>query len=326
MSKYALKLLIQMIPLLLGISLVSFTIMHLAPGGPMMIVAGDSEATLDPEQVALLRARYGLDQPIPVQFVKWLSNIARGDFGMSFIENRPVLDMIMERLPNTLYLNLVVLLVTYALTIPIGVMSALRQYSRFDIGVTTVAFWGQAMPNFWFALLLIVTFAIPIQWVPTSGMATHEVTLTDAGFMAVVLDRLKYLMLPAIVLITERLTGLTRYMRASMLEVVGQDYVRTARAKGLSERVVIYRHALKNAILPIITLAGFTLSALFSGSVIVERIFSWPGVGNLSIQSIFQRDYSVVMAFNIIGATLTIMGMLLVDLAYAFIDPRIRFD
>jgi len=323
---YIIRRTLQMIPLLIGITVISFSIMHLAPGGPIGILGGEGNAQLDVQQIERLRAKYGLDKPIPVQYVVWLGNLIKGDFGISFAEHRPVLEIIAERLPNTLYLNLVVLILSYALAIPIGVASALRQYSPFDMTVTTLAFWGRAMPNFWLALLLIFAFAIRIDWIPTSGMATYGVRAAEEGFLAVLIDRLRYLLLPVIVLVTSRMTGLTRYMRSSMLEVIREDYIRTARAKGLSERIVIYRHALRNALLPIVTLAGFTLSALFSGSVIIEHIFSWPGLGSLSIRAIWQRDYSVVMAFNTIGAFLTILGLFLSDLAYGLVDPRIRYD
>jgi len=323
---YIIRRTLQMIPLLIGITVISFSIMHLAPGGPIGILGGEGNEQLDVQQIERLRAKYGLDKPIPVQYVVWLGNLIKGDFGISFAEHRPVLEIIAERLPNTLYLNLVVLILSYALAIPIGVASALRQYSPFDMTVTTLAFWGRAMPNFWLALLLIFAFAIRIDWIPTSGMATYGVRAAEEGFLAVLIDRLRYLLLPVIVLVTSRMTGLTRYMRSSMLEVIREDYIRTARAKGLSERIVIYRHALRNALLPIVTLAGFTLSALFSGSVIIEHIFSWPGLGSLSIRAIWQRDYSVVMAFNTIGAFLTILGLFLSDLAYGLVDPRIRYD
>ena len=328
MGRYVLKLLLQMVPLLIGITIISFAMMHLAPGGPMAVAVGDEEmqASLTPEQVDRIRARYGLDQPIHIQYFRWVSNMARGDFGTSFTQNRPVGTIILERLPNTLYLMFVVIVLAYLIAIPIGVWSAIRQYSVFDMSVTTLAFWGQAMPNFWLALLLIFTFAIRYPGIPTSGMATYGVDLSTSGFVEVLFDRLRHFILPVTVLTAQRTTALTRYMRSSMLDVIRLDYVRTARAKGLAERAVLYRHALKNAILPVITLAGFTLSQLFSGSVIVERIFSWPGLGNLSIQAIFQRDYAIIMAFVTIGALLTVTGMLLVDIAYAYVDPRIRFD
>ena len=326
MRTYVMRTLLQMIPLMLGITLIAFCIMHLAPGGPISLMSGESGDDLDAEQIQRLREQYGLDRPLPVQYVNWAGRLLRGDFGMSFAENRPVSVMIVERLPNTLYLNMVVLVLTYLIAIPVGIISAVRQYSAFDMTVTTLAFWGQATPNFWLALLLIYALALPISWIPTSGMASLGVSISSHGLVAVVLDRMRYLLMPTIVMVTAGVCGLTRYMRSSMLEVVREDYIRTARSKGLAERVVLYRHALRNALLPIVTLAGFTLASLFSGSVVIEQIFSWPGLGSLSIRSIFQRDYNVVMAINTVGAFLTVVGLLLADIAYALVDPRIRFD
>ncbi len=323
MARYLRRRLAQMLIILFGISLVSFFIMHLAPGSPIDLLVERNAPQSEKERIAKV---YGLDKPIYVQYFKWLGQILRGDFGRSFISGEPVIDMILARLPYTLYLNFVVMVFIYLLAIPIGVISALKQYSWVDHGVTLFAFIGQAMPTFWLAMLLIYFVAIPIPWLRTSGIATYGINIHTAPFFEVVVDRLRYLILPASVMIFTSLGGITRYMRSSMLEVIRQDYVRTARAKGLSERVVNFKHAFRNALLPIVTLLGHELPILFSGSFIIEVIFSWPGLGLVAMRAISQRDYMVIMAFNTIGATMTVLGTFLADLLYVVVDPRIRYD
>jgi peptide/nickel transport system permease protein len=319
---YTARRLLQVIPLLIGISIINFFIMHLAPGNPVLLLT-DRNAT--PEEVARITALYGLDQPIHVQYVRWLGRVLKGDFGRSFIDGRPVIDHILDSLPYTLYLNFLVMILIYLFSIPIGITSALKQYSRFDHVVTFFAFLGQALPGFWFALLLIYAIGIKSSWLPISGVATIGVGLKTHGLWMVIVDRAKHLILPVTVISLGSMAGITRYMRSSMLEVIRQDYVRTARAKGLPEKVVIRKHALRNALLPIITLAGFELPLLFSGSAIIETIFSWPGLGLLSIRAVFQRDYQVVMALNMIGAFLMVAGNFLSDILYVLVDPRIKY-
>lgn len=321
MLQYFLKRLIQIIPLLFGISLVSFFIVHLAPGGPLAAIGAEAE----PEIAEKLSVEYGLDQPIYVQYVKWMGHILQGDFGRSYVQRRPVSEMILERIPNTLYLNAVTISLAYLIAIPLGIISAVRRYSRLDAVVTVSAFLGLAMPNFWLAFLLIYLFALPTGW-PISGISTYGINFETYGWISVIGDRLQYLLLPAFVLVTASLASITRYMRASMLDVLGEDYVRTARAKGLSEQKVIYKHAVRNALLPVITLAGYILPNLFSGTVIVEQIFAWPGVGFLAYRAVLERDYPVVMAFNMIGAALTVFSFLIVDMLYVLVDPRIKYD
>ncbi|MFO8059251.1 MAG: ABC transporter permease [Bacillota bacterium] len=323
MKSYVVKRLIQMVPLLIGISIVSFAIMQMAPGDPVDLL---TERNATAEERARTRSLYGLDRPLHVQYWIWLTNMLRGDFGHSYVRGRPVLEMILERLPNTLYLNVAVSALIYCLAIPIGVASALRQYSTFDHGVTGFAFLGQALPNFWFGLLLLYGIALKVDLIPVGGIATYGVTVAEKGLWLVLLDRLRYLILPVAVMGLSALAGITRYMRSSMLEVTGQDYIRTARAKGLSERIVIYKHAMRNALLPIVTIIGFQIPVLFSGSVIIENIFSWPGLGTLSVNSVFMRDYMVIMAFNVIGAALVIIGNFVADLLYVAVDPRITYD
>ncbi len=322
MLNYVTRRLLQMIPLLIGISIINFFIMHLAPGDPVLLL---TERNATNEEKARVRALYGLDQPLHIQYIKWLQRVLKGDFGRSFVDGRPVLDHIMDRLPYTLYLNFVVMIIIYALAIPIGITSALKQYSLYDHLVTFFAFFAQALPSFWFALLLIYAVGIKSDWLPISGVATIGVSLKRYGLWAVIADRAKYLILPVTVIALGSMAGITRYMRSSMLEVTRQDYVRTARAKGLPENVVIRKHALRNALLPIVTLVGFELPILFSGSAIIETIFSWPGLGLLSIRAVFQRDYQIVMALNMIGAFLMVLGNFVADILYVLVDPRIKY-
>ncbi|HHY11682.1 MAG TPA: ABC transporter permease [Firmicutes bacterium] len=323
MLNYVVRRILQVIPLLIGISIINFFIMHLAPGDPVLLL---TERNATAEEVARIRALYGLDAPIHIQYIRWLRQVLKGDFGRSFVDGRPVIDHILDRLPYTLYLNFVVMIIIYALSIPIGNISALKQYSLFDHVVTFFAFLGQALPSFWFALLLIYAVGIKSSWLPISGVATIGVTMKRHGLWAVLLDRAKHLILPVTVISLGSMAGITRYMRSSMLEVIRQDYIRTARAKGLPESVVIRKHALRNALLPIVTLVGFELPILFSGSVIIETIFSWPGLGLLSIRAVFQRDYQIVMALNMIGAFLMVAGNFLADILYVLVDPRIKYS
>ena len=323
MASYITRRLMQMLLLLVGISIVSFAIMHLAPGSPIDLI---TDRTTTAQEKARISAVYGFDKPIHVQYWRWMSQVTKGDFGRSFVTGEKVLDMILARLPATLFLNFLTMVIIYVLSIPIGIFSAVKQYSWFDHIVTFFAFLGQAMPTFWFALLLIYYVGLKVPYIQISGMATYGLGFDNSPFWTVVLDRIRYLILPLTVLGFGGLAGTTRYMRASMLEVINQDYVRTARAKGLSERIVILKHALRNALLPIVTLVGFELPILFSGSIIIETIFSWPGIGLLSWNAVMQRDYQVVMAFNLLGATMMVLGNFVADMLYLVVDPRIKYN
>lgn len=326
MRNYLIRRILQMIPTLIGITLVSFMIIQLAPGGPIAVLGGDNPE-MDPAQVEAIRKAYGLDDPLPVQYAKWLGRLAQGDFGKSFTESRPVMEMWLERLPNTIYLNLFSFFLIYLIAIPVGIISALKQYSKFDYGITVAAFAGDAMPGFFLSLLAIYLIALPSGGlVPIGGIASYGATVEKIGLMAFLLDRAKYLFLPLLVIVLGGLTGLIRYMRSAMLEVIKEDYVRTARAKGLSERVVIYKHAMRNALIPIITISGGLIPGLFSGSVIIEQIFNWPGVGLMGFRAVLQRDYPVVMAFLTLGSILTLISFLVVDLLYVAVDPRIKYS
>ncbi|HET9489177.1 MAG TPA: ABC transporter permease [Methylomirabilota bacterium] len=320
---YAVRRFVLAVPLLVGITFISFMVIHLAPGDPLEMQMGE----LNPESTAqakqMLRELYGLDKPLPVQYWHWLGRLARLDFGRSFMpDGRPVLDKISERLPVTLLLNLIEMLIILVLAVPIGILSATRQYSLFDKITTVFVFVGFATPDFWLALLLMILFGVQLGWLPISGL--RSLNWEYLGFWSQQWDFLSHLILPIVVATFGGLAGFSRYMRQSMLEVVRQDYIQSARAKGLSERVVIGKHALRNAMLPIVTILGLSLPGLIGGSVIVESVFAIPGMGQLMVQSVFQRDYPVIMANLVIVSVLTLLANLVADLSYGLVDPRIR--
>ncbi len=305
-----------------GITLISFVVIHLAPGSPT-----DMQTSLNPLADSEARQRfeelYGLNQPLHVQYVQWISRMARLDFGNSMSsDGRPVWDKISERLPLTIGMNVASLLLTLLLAVPIGVYSAYRQGKIFDRAMTILVFIGFAMPSFWLALLLMLWLGIHWPVLPISGITS----LDYANFSTVgkMLDVVKHLALPIFIYTFGSLAGLSRYMRSSMLETLRQEYVLTARAKGLPERVVVFRHALRNALLPVITILGLSLPGLIGGSVIVESIFGLPGLGQLFYQSVMSRDYPMIMGNLVLGAALTLAGNLLADASYGLADPRIR--
>ena len=323
MLGYALRRLILAIPLLIGITFVSFLVIHLAPGEPVDIQSDESSARSDAKVRQLLIETYGLDKPLHVQYWNWLTRLVRLDFGRSFSPDaRPVLQKIGERLPITLLLNIVELLIIVMLAIPIGVLSATRQYSTFDKITTIFVFVGFATPDFWLALMLMILFGIQLGWLPISGLRSPA--WEYLSFWAQQWDFITHLTLPILVATFGGLAGFSRYMRQSMLEVVRQDYIQSARAKGLSEGAVIGKHALRNALLPIVTVLGLSLPGLIGGSVIVESIFAIPGMGQLMVQAVFERDYPVIMGNLVIVATLTLVANLIADLTYSLVDPRIR--
>jgi peptide/nickel transport system permease protein len=327
LARYLTKRILNMIPLLILATMIAYSIMLMAPGGPENMLLASEDARLDPTKLAELRHQWGLDDPIPVQYARWLKNVTTGDLGYSYFQRRPVTEIIGEAVPNTLRLNLVVVLLSYGIAIPLGIISAVRQYSKFDYAVTGLAFLGQAAPSYWIAMLLMYYVAMKSGGtIPTSGIATPDINFQTYGWISVLLDRAKYMLLPVTVLTIGSLTGLTRFMRSSMLEVLKEDYTRTARAKGLSEKVVIYKHALRNAILPIITISGGILSQLVGGAVIVETIYSWPGIGRVGIEAVNGRDYPVSMGILLMSGLLAMVGYLLVDVLYVVVDPRIKYD
>jgi len=324
MALFALRRLVLAVPLLIGITFISFLVIQLAPGGPFDYLRGESTSQ-DPKLIERLNKEYGLDQPVHVQYWRWLTRIALLDFGRSFsADNKPVLTKIGERLPITLFINLIQMFIIVALAIPIGVASATRQYSLFDKVTTIFVFLGFATPDFWLALLLMILFGVQLGWLPISGL--RSLNYDYLSFWQQQWDLLSHLILPVFVVAFGGLAGLSRYMRQSMLEVIRQDYVQTARAKGLPEPVVIGKHALRNALLPVVTILGLSLPGLIGGSVIIESIFAIPGMGQLMVQSVFSRDYPVIMGNLVIVATLTLLANFFADLAYGLVDPRIRFS
>jgi peptide/nickel transport system permease protein len=346
MGRYIARRLLQAIPMLFILSIALFVLVNVAPGGPL---AGHGRTRHPkPEKVEQLKRQFGLDQPLPIQYVVWLigndwmqvdsdgdgikessgtrRGILRGDFGFSFKTRKPVLEEIADRLGNSVYLMVVTLFIVALIAIPIGVLSAIKQYSFFDISVTTLSFMGQAIPEFWLGMILILIFYAWLQnpatgeaFLPAGGMKSMDATYP-------VWDRIKHLILPVTMGAVGWVAWYSRFLRSGMLDVIHKDYVRTARAKGLSERLVMFRHALKNALIPLVTIFALDIPYIFAGSVYVELIFSWPGMGRLYYQSAESRDYPVLMAILIIGAGFTVVANLMADIAYGYLDPRIRYE
>ncbi len=310
-----------MIPILLGITLLSFGVMHLAPGGPAEAQM-DFSAKASAEARERLRKLYGADQPFHKQYFTWLNKFLTLDFGKAFADGRKVKDKILECLPVTITINLLSLGLVLLIAIPIGILSATRQYSALDRFTTMFVFVGYSTPSFWLALLLI--YLLGVQWglLPISGLQSLEVTGLSAW--GLLMDRAEHLILPVFVSAFGGLAGFSRYMRNNMLEVMRQDYIRTARAKGLPEGKVIYKHALRNALMPVITILGLALPGVIGGSVIMETVFGIPGMGQLLYQSVFSRDYNLAMGILVPAAVLTMLGNFLADIGYALADPRVR--
>jgi peptide/nickel transport system permease protein len=321
MPRYVLTRLAQAVPLLLILTLLVFGLTLLLPGGPLAQFASDpSMSATDLQQ---LRHYHGLDQPAPVRYLEWLGAMLHGDFGTSYASHEPVASLIAERLPNTLLLQGIALVVTLLIALPLGIVAALRQHSWVDYLATFVSSVGHAVPTFWSGLLVIILFAVQFRaWGLPALPATGMVTLGSSG--GSLPDRAAHLVLPVAVLVLFNASQYTRYIRTSMLDVLGQEYLRTARAKGLAERGLIVRHALRNAALPVVTLLALEIPVLFSGAVVVESIFAWPGMGRLFLDSAVRFDYPVLLGLVTIVATLVILSALVCDLVYAWLDPRIR--
>jgi peptide/nickel transport system permease protein len=305
----------QSVPLLLGITIVTFLMVNAVPGGPLSLYANNPSFTA--EDAARLQRVLGLDQPLYIRYLSWLGAFLRGDWGYSYATHRPVLEMIGDRLPNTLYLMGTVYVVTILIAIPVGIVAAVRQYSASDHLVTGLAFAGVSMPTFWLGLLLIIFFGLTLHLFPLGGMATPG---ADFDLQ----DRLWHLVLPVATLSTVGIAHYTRYLRASMLETLGQEYIRTARAKGMVERLVVLRHALKNAGIPLVTVAAVDLPELFVGALVTESIFGWPGMGRLFLDAATRSDYPVLMGILTVAAGMVIAANLMADVIYGYLDPRIR--
>lgn len=314
MTVVVLQRLLQALVVLLLVSLITFVLIHAAPGGPGILF----DPTLTPEDRVKLAQGLGLDDPLPVQYGKWIVSAARGDFGRSIMQKRPVTAMIAERVPATLELAVAGLVLTLLLGIPLGVIAATRMNSVWDRLITTGATIGIAMPGFWFGIMLIIIFSVWLGVLPSAG----RTTIGLEGDLGV---RLKHLILPASVIATFSLAQLAHFTRSSMLEVLSQDYVRTARAKGLAVRTVTYRHALRNALIPVVTVVGLMIPRLIGGAVITETIFAWPGMGRLAADAAFQRDYPVIMGITLVVSAVVVFTNLATDVAYTLLDPRIRY-
>jgi len=320
---YLLKKILTLGPTFLGITIISFMVMHLAPGEPMSLQA-DFNPKMTPEMRERLRAQYGLDRPLHIQYLQWLKGLAVLDLGRSFSpDRRPVWDKIKERLPVTLLINVLAIGLILVIAVPLGVTAAVRHNSFFDQVTTVLVFIAYAAPAFWVALLLMLYFGVNLGWLPISGLHSLMGYEQMSGWEKL-LDWCHHLILPVLVSALGGLAGLSRYTRSSMLEVLRQDYITTARAKGLSERKVIYKHALRNALLPLITILGLSIPGLIGGSVIFESIFAIPGIGQLMWTSVMARDYPLLMGNLVIVSVLTLLGNQLADMGYALADPRIR--
>jgi peptide/nickel transport system permease protein len=319
LMRFTVRRLLAVIPMLIGISLLLFLLMNMAPGGPEYVVIGDLQRYA-PDLVAQIRADFGLDKPIMVRYWLWLLNALKGNFGVSTttVGGVPVVTLITERFLPTMQLTGLGLLVSIAVGIPLGVFSAVRRYTTADRIITLLAFTGICFPTFWLGVMLIVVFSLLLGWLPSSGMGPPGV---DAGFVA----RLPYMVLPTLTLATVSIGRYMRFTRTAILEVMREDYIRTARAKGLTERVVLYKHALRNAMIPLITIIGMFLRVMVGGSVLVETVFAWPGLGRLAVTAIARRDYATVMAVQLVIASATLLATIFVDILYAVVDPRITY-
>ena len=325
MGWYVLKRLIQAIPLLLGVATVTFFIVHLAPGDPMdMFLEERYRRQIDPEVIELLRQKYGLDQPIHVQYAKWIGNLAQGDLGESFRYRRPVSDLIAERVPYTLQLTVLALLLDALVGIALGIISAVKQYSLVDKSVTVGSLIVYSIPGFWLALMLVLVFSVNLGWLPTSQTRSLDYELLS--WTEKILDLLWHLVLPVFVLGVASAAGTARYMRNRLLEVLSEEYIVAARARGLRERAVILKHALRNALIPIVTIYGLSLPFLLGGAVLIENVFAWPGMGTLAVDAVRARDYPIILATSMIGAVLVVVGNLLADVTYAVVDPRVSYN
>jgi len=314
MMRYIARRLLIMIPLLLGLSLLVFLLIHLAPGDPTVFYLPPERAA-DPAIRLKVMARLGLDQPLHVQYLRWLTSALQGDFGFAYGYGEAVIKLIGDHVPVTVQLQLAALILALIIALPVGIISAIRQYSLLDNCVTVFAFFGLSMPNFWFALMLMLLFAVKWDVLPSVGSGMDKPTL----------ERIKYFVMPTVVLSFNYMAVYVRFMRSSMLEVVRQDYITTARAKGLKESTLLFRHALKNAILPIITVVGMSIPNLIGGSIIVESVFAWPGIGRLGYDAVLRRDYPTIMGLTMLTAAFVMVTNLLVDVLYSFIDPRIVY-
>ncbi len=318
MVNFLIKRLLSLIPLLVVISFLSFGIYQLAPGDPVKAYL-PLEAQNKPEAVARMRQQLGLDKPWPVQYVKWLGRALQGDLGRSAVDGDPVMKKITRVLPNTLRLTITSFFVGFTLAVLVGVLSAVKRYSFWDHAATLFGFAGISIPSFWLGILLMLLFAVKLKWLPAIGL--HSMGRENDFW-----DLVKHMIMPVIVMSINDIAGTSRYVRSSLLEVLKLDYIRTARSKGLSERVVIFRHAMRNSMMPVVTILGLGLADFVGGALIVENLFAIPGMGRVAVGAVFQNDYNVIMATNLMFAFFTVVGNLIADVMYAVVDPRVKFS
>lgn len=318
MTTYILRRLIISIPVVIGITIIIFLMAHLMPGDAVLAMIS-VDSPMSDDLIAMRRGALGLDDPLPVQYVRWLGNVLRGNFGVSFISGLPIGELILSRIPATVELMGVSLVVSIIAGIALGIISALKQYSWIDYILTIFGFIGMTVPVFFLGMLLIYVFSLRLHLLPSSGFST-------AGEDFSLIDNLRHLLLPALALSILRTAVFMRYTRTSMLEVLHSDFVTTAHAKGMTNRIVILRHVLRSALIPIITVIGLSLPIIFGGAVFIETVFQWPGIGLLYINAVSQRDSPMIMGLALISAVIVLVSNLLTDIAYAFVDPRIRYD
>lgn len=311
---YMARRVIMLVPLLIGLSIVMFTLIHAAPGDPVIAMMGPTAAA-NPEYVEQTRKNLGLDDPLPVQYVRWVGNLVQGDFGTAYtFNNKSVLTLIGERFWSTLELQAIALFLGILIALPIGILSAVKQYSMLDNFVTVGSFLGVAIPNFWLALLLQLWIGVKLGWLPVLSSNQGKADFPD---------RIRYFILPVIVLMLPNIAYFARFMRSSMLEVINQEYITVARAKGLSGNAVLYGHAMRNAMIPMITVVGLQLPRIIGGAVIIEQIFAWPGLGDLAWKAIGQRDYPVILAITLLSGAAVMVVNIISDFIYILVDPRV---
>ncbi len=315
MVQYIYRRILIAFPVLIGVTIFSFFIINLAPGNPVDMYVSPSATETD---IELRKEQLGLNDPTYIQYFRWVSNIIKGDFGYSYSTFEPVLPMVAERIVPTIMLMASGILIAYIIAIPIGIVSATKQYSWIDYLTTSFSFLGISIPNFFLGLGMIYVFSVLLGWLPSGGMYT-------LGKESSLMDTIKHLLMPAIVLATFVCGNMVRYVRSSMLDVLEQDYLRTARSKGLRELIVVNKHAFRNALIPIITVIGLDIPLLASGAIVIEQVFQWPGIGKLTINSITSRDYPTLMALNLMAAFIVLVTNLVVDLCYSMVDPRIKY-
>lgn len=307
-----------MIPLLLVISFLSFGIYQLSPGDPVKAYI-PREMLEHPEEVQRVREQLGLDKHWTIQYIRWMEKLVQGDLGRSMITGQPVVERFKLAIPNTLKMTVTAWVLSFCLAIVIGVVSATRKYTLIDQIATLFSFAGIAIPGFFLGLLMMLLFSLKLKWLPATGMYT-------VGMEGNFVDGLKHMIMPVLALAVTEIASTSRYVRSSLLEVLKQDYIRTARSKGLSERIVIYKHALRNSLMPVVTFLGLGMASFVGGALVIERLFAWPGMGRVTIEAVFQKDYPMLMAGNLMFAGLTVLGNLIADIMYAVVDPRVKFS